>query len=237
MLARVRRALIASAASTGCNLATASLSCRGSVAAFSAALPTGFIRPLSSSSSSPKTKDLESQSASQQQPTEEAVTAIKQQAAGAAGSSSPARRKRHRHRFNNFTEEIPSFQEFQQKQQVRSLYRKFTRLVYKTASGTRTDLQNQIRREFRLPQADSWHIKRSVSEGNRRYKELAAMLGSSVTDSNNTSTSSNGAAKPSSIPASSTAVNWPWNNSSNGAGASCGKPPQRPLPFPPKSNL
>lgn len=215
--------LIASAA-TESNLATIpTSSCQGSA-----------IRSFSSPLSSPP-MDLESKSASQQ-PEEEAVTGTKQQEA--VSSPSP-RRRRHRHRFNNFTEDIPSFQAFQQQQQVRSLYRKFTRLVNQNASGSsRADLQNQIRREFRLPQADSWHIKRSVSEGNRRYKELAAMLGNSVTDGKNTAT--NNATRPSaSVPVSSTSVDWPWNKPSRNTrgGTSNGTHPQRPLPFPPKSNL
>jgi len=135
------------------------------------------------------------------------------------------RRKRHRHRFNTISEDIPSFQEFQQQQQIRSLYRKFTRLVFQKASSTGKDLQSQIRREFRLPQQDSWHIKRSVSEGNRRYKELSAMLGTSVKPNDQPTTSA---------PASATG-NWPWNNKSSTNNS--GDRPQRPLPFPPKSNL
>lgn len=151
------------------------------------------------------------------------------------------RRKRHRHRFNNFTDEIPSFQEFQQQQQVRSLYRKFTRLVFqKAAASTRIDLQRQIRHEFRLHQSDAWHVKRSLSEGNRRYKELTAMLGSSVVsaNNNNTSSSDNQSALPTeaSVPASSTG-NWPWNRPSSSHNGDTNGTRKRPLPFPRKSNL
>ena len=158
-------------------------------------------------------------------------------------------RKRHRHRFTNVTDDIPSFQEFQQQQQVRSLYRKFTRLVVRQTpaavrpQGTSSDLQRQIRHEFRLPAQDSWHVKRSMSEGNRRYKELASMLGSTVlsaaneknsrSDNNHTHEASL-VAEPS-VPSSATG-NWPWNRP-NPTGRDTNGLPGRPLPFPRKSNL
>jgi len=176
------------------------------------------------------------------------------QTAAAATTSTRRPRKRHRHRFRT-TEEIPSFHEFQLQQRVRSLYRQFTRLVLTQQQSARRDLQNQIRREFRLPQQDQWHVKRSVSEGNRRFKELSAMLGSSLVppsgggDRDGSKHAS--ADDPSSplqesetaftattttTPPSSKTGNWPWNNDTSTSGTGSGGR-RGPMPFPPKSNV
>ena len=149
-------------------------------------------------------------------------------------------RNRRRHRFGR-ADEIPSFRDFQKQMQVRSLYRQFTRLVRTsspTASSNGPELQGQIRREFRLPQQDSWHIQRALSEGGRRYKELSAMLGNSVKRNRQTTATPIDSSQPtyansssSNAPPASITSKWPWNQTiKNG-------PPQRPSPFPPKSNL
>lgn len=165
--------------------------------------------------------------------------------------SAVRRRRRRRHNFD--LERVPSFEAFQQQQKIRSLYRQFLRLAYKgtaasttttttniksndasssSSSTTRDDLLQQIRHEFRQVQprdADPWTVKRALSEGGRRYKELAAMLslGASV------STTSTAAADGASSSASgadddrtaksrqSSTTAWPWHG---GKGAAPGKP-------------
>jgi hypothetical protein len=87
------------------------------------------------------------------------------------------RRKRRRHRFQ--VDSIPSFQDFQQQQRTRGLYRQFLRLVWGTSQ--QKDFLSQIRHEFRnVVVGDDWQRKRALSEGSRRLKELSAMLGTSV---------------------------------------------------------
>jgi hypothetical protein len=87
------------------------------------------------------------------------------------------RRKRRRHRFQ--VDNIPSFQDFQQQQRTRGLYRQFLRLVWDTPQ--RKDFLSQIRHEFQnVTVGDDWQRKRALSEGSRRLKELSAMLGTSV---------------------------------------------------------
>lgn len=161
--------------------------------------------------------------------------------------SPPSRRQRHRSRFGSSVEKIPTFREFQQKQQVRNLYRQFIRLVRKESP----DLHNQIRQEFRLSQrttTDHWNIQRSLSEGLRRYKELVEMLGSSKevekmantrynnenkgsmnesVSNDNIETTSNTASPTMKSPPVAVASVWPWNFSKD--------LPKRPLPLPPKS--
>ena len=222
----------------------AQFACAVKESAAKAAYPGAIVGGYSSSllfSSSPAVDDDSSLSSLETEAPKVTVTQQKQFHAGQEEVGGGARRKRHRHRFNNFTDEIPSFQEFQQQQQIRSLYRKFTRLVFQKAASTRIDLQRQIRHEFRLPQSDALHVKRSMSEGNRRYKELTAMLGSAVVSDPNKNNSLNSKdnesalPKDDSVPASATG-NWPWNRPSSNSGDANGTPP-RPLPFPRKSNL
>ena len=132
--------------------------------------------------------------------------------------SPESKRKRHRFRAIN-TDEIPSFYEFQQQIQVRNLYRMFLRL------SSDYELRDQIRREFRESvnnsTMDSWHTKRALSEGTRRYKELSAMLSSTPRRKD--------AQQPKSTPqpsedskttggtdssAETTLSNWPWQRNS-----------------------
>ena len=100
------------------------------------------------------------------------------------------KRQRQRQRFLEFSKSIngypqqnsantfiPSFRDFQLQVQVRNLYRKFLRLTYTTHQQ---ELRQQVCREFRATaskqSSPSWQIKREISEGNKRYKELQAML-------------------------------------------------------------
>ena len=129
-------------------------------------------------------------------------------------SAKRTRRKRHVFR----TSEIPSFHDFQQQTQIRSLYRKFLRLCPTDSS----QLKTQIEREFRVTVTESWQIKRALSEGTRRYKELSTMLSTTTTTRSSTTT-----ATPSSTPKPAATV-WPWQRSDNSA-----RP--RLAPFPPKS--
>lgn len=141
-------------------------------------------------------------------------------------------RRRRRHDFGS-ADEIPSFRDFQQQMQVRSLYRQFTRQARKSAHSTASsELQDQIRREFLLPKQDNWHIQRALSEGGRRYKEMLAMLGNSVRNSDKSGTKTDNSKPSDIIPPASTTSKWPWNHQRND-----GKSTWRPSPFPPKSNL
>jgi hypothetical protein len=131
-------------------------------------------------------------------------------------SSSPPR-KRKRHRFSVNTDDIPSFQDFQQHVKVRSLYRQFLRLTGPINSGQASaELRVQIRREFRATSstADKWDIKRAMSEASRRYKDLSAML-QSVPSRKTTATTDE----------TSTASLWPWQTDSQ-----ADHPPPRPFP-------
>ena len=99
--------------------------------------------------------------------------------------ASGRQRRRRRHNFD--VTSVPSFQEFQQQQQVRQLYRKFWRVTSPLAPANRDELRQQVRHEFRrnLQVSSSWDRKRALSEGSRRLKEISAMLGSSVKSATN----------------------------------------------------
>jgi hypothetical protein len=124
--------------------------------------------------------------------------------------------QRRRHRFNFNTEEIPSFHDFQVKVKVRRLFRQFMRLSDPVSNPR--ELKEQIRREFRASGGagtiDSWHVKRALSEGTRRYKELSAMLstmptGKSSSSPSTTSTTSTDMDDVSNHSEESIAP-WPW---------------------------
>jgi Complex 1 protein (LYR family) len=146
---------------------------------------------------------------------------------------------RRRHRFGESTDQIPSFRDFQLKMQIWSLYRQFTRLVFRSTSDkqSRNELQSKIRHEFRLAQSDHWHIQRALSEGSRRYKELSAMLGNSVKHVNNTTSIPTASPAPlvdeSPAPPVATTSAWPWNQPTSDDVAS---PTRRLLVFPRKSD-
>ena len=120
------------------------------------------------------------------------------------------RRRRRRHNFN--LQQIPSFEVFQQQQNIRSLYRQFLRLSYRSSS--KEDLTFQIRREFRqvVPSDDPWALKRALSEGGRRYKELSAMLSSVPGGGKHPpkETASN------SESSNQEAIAWPWQGGKSG---------------------
>jgi hypothetical protein len=112
----------------------------------------------------------------------------------ALSPASPSRtRRRKRPAFDNL-DEVPSFQVFQQKTQVRSLYRQYLRTIAPLDAIQRVELLGQIQCEFRkLPMTTTaaaitltdaskthWEVQRALSEGKRRLKELAAMLGTVV---------------------------------------------------------
>jgi hypothetical protein len=153
------------------------------------------------------------------------------------GDGFKQQRKRIRRTRSGLKENIPDFKDFQIQQQVRGLYRRFTRLA---SSTQQREVQDQIRREFRLPRTDRFHIQRAVSEGHRRYKELAAMLLSSVpgvrTKEQNEALDGLAESPQQEQQLDSTSAtscnreDWPWNKPSNSK-------PSRPLAFPPKSNL
>ena len=129
------------------------------------------------------------------------------------------KRRRKRHNFD--LQQVPSFAAFQRQQSVRTLYRQFLRLTYRQAAPARHDLTVQVRREFRQPLVggpdDPWAVKRAMSEGTRRYKELTAMLSSvpnstdkqnnSMDKGSNSSTTTTGR---SNSPANRDASPWPW---------------------------
>lgn len=149
--------------------------------------------------------------------------------AGASAGSAGNPRRRKRHRFNLNTDEVPSFQDFQQNFQIRSLFRKFLRLVgpTKSANGSQTDridpsessrssfyeLRLQVRREFKaIPKtADRWDVKRAISDGNKRYKELTAMFMS--VPRGRTRQTTEDSTNPSNLPLKvegATNPSWPW---------------------------
>jgi hypothetical protein len=161
------------------------------------------------------------------------------------------RRKRHVFRGKNI-ENLPSFHDFQLQMQIRQLYRKYVRLVWHsstkrqqesatiTTNGSATsrspnmrrDMMATVKSEFRKsPHSDSWEIKRALSEGNRRYKELASMLSttSMMNGTNNELSFTNGIVGADDENISLKNV-WPWNNMKRS-----NEVPQRPLSFPPKS--
>ena len=108
-----------------------------------------------------------------------------------AASSSPKARRRKRPNFDNL-DEVPSFQEFQQRTQVKSLYRQYLRTIAPLESTQRSEILQQVQQEFRKVQVTAsvndtdaaskrhWEVQRAVSEGTRRLKELGSMLGTVV---------------------------------------------------------
>lgn len=197
--------------------------------------------------------------------------------------TSPVIRKntRQRHRFHKNKEsnisidDIPSFHDFQRLMQIRSLYRQYTRLIglynrnRKNAASTLThpqqvELQHQVRTEFKHHQntnhkKDVFYIQKSLAEGQRRYKELYAMIDGTTTNatttkttdsniSNTTTTMSSSPTKNSATMAPSTSSSpppatesyWPWNKTGNNTMPQPPTPSDEsflPLKFPPKSNL
>ncbi len=135
-------------------------------------------------------------------------------------TSSSTTTKRRRHRFltnnENDTKKILSLKDFQQQAQVRNLYRQYLRLIPKASSP---ELLQQVRNEFRS--ADHQDLARALSEGRRRYKDLAAMLSTSVGSKDSGSNNS-------SI--------WPWQQSSANSHHH-ENPSSPPKPFPPKASL
>ena len=113
--------------------------------------------------------------------------------AGESASTMPKARRRRRHNFDNL-DEVPSFQVFQQRTQVRSLYRQYLRTIAPLDSMQRTEILQQIQHEFRKVKVTAtnnkqdkeaaskshWEVQRALSEGTRRLKELGSMLGTVV---------------------------------------------------------
>jgi len=122
------------------------------------------------------------------------------------------RRRRRRHNFD--LDRVPSFEAFQQQQNIRSLYRSFLRLAY--GSSSRDELVKQVRHEFRQGASsdDPWTVKRAISDGGKRYKELSAML-SNVPGGKNEPNAQETKNRKSST--------WPWQS---------GKLSSKPLSFP-----
>jgi hypothetical protein len=166
-------------------------------------------------------------------------------------SGTSSRRVRHKFRNNNTIDSIPSFRDFQQTIQIRTLYRQFIRLFKNRHSGggtgedsSKNDLKDQVRREFRQQHTDSWSVKKALSEGKRRYKDLSAMIGMRDTTLESSSSSTMTSLAEQNITTSSHDSNnnnneindhskgnkqqWPWNTPNN-------KIIQKPLRFPKKS--
>lgn len=152
------------------------------------------------------------------------------------------RRKRHVFRGKKL-ENVPSFHDFQLQTQIRHLYRRYIRLVWHNAAATtsnststggiRRDIMATIKSEFRrVPNSDPWETKRALSEGNRRYKELASMLNTtSMTNLRNKEIKSPHEQNDARSETMSSTNVWPWHNNNPKIGNTL----QRPLPFPPKS--
>jgi hypothetical protein len=154
-------------------------------------------------------------------------------ATGAQPTPDPPRRRRHR--FGN-VDNLPSFAEFQQQQKVRKLYRDFVRLAYTSVTDRRAqkDMVRQIRHEFKTTSAttDAWNTKRAVSEGTRRYKDVAAMLGTSSNQRHPQSASPN----DESYAVPTRTSQWPWQAvDDHGEEVYSSKARPRPLPIPKKT--
>jgi hypothetical protein len=102
---------------------------------------------------------------------------------------------------------VPSFAEFQQQVRVKSMYRQYLRLIYQkflvvsstnddksSSTAGRDEMIAQVRQEFKKQSNNNssmsaWGVKRAMSEGSRRFKELSSMLGNSVVVNVETTTS------------------------------------------------
>lgn len=152
---------------------------------------------------------------------------------GSVDQARAAKRQRSRRRRHDFeTETIPPFHEFLQQQSIRNMYRQFLRLIRPLPQ--RRELEAQIRHQFRMTVgSDKWEIKRAMSEGSRRLKELSAMVSNSV-----------GAGKRSEsveekvddtanhAPSSSSSAEWPWSRQQEISSFA-----SKPLGLPSRSNL
>lgn len=121
---------------------------------------------------------------------------------------SKTRRRRKRHNFD-VSADGPTLKDFQDRFQIRSLYRRFVRLVYLTSN--RTEFITQIKHEFRIPTTDRWQTSKAITEGNRKFQELEHMIKTNSPRDKNIQKSP-----------------WPWQKEKV-------SPP--PAHFPPKSNL
>jgi hypothetical protein len=132
--------------------------------------------------------------------------------AASSEPSPPHSRRRKRPSFDNL-DEIPSFQVFQQRTQVRSLYRQYLRTIAPLDVTQRHELLGQIQVEFRKipakPSNDAskshWEVQRALSEGTRRLKELGSMLGT-VVKSKSPSTKETEQLTSTTVPENP----WPW---------------------------
>jgi hypothetical protein len=152
------------------------------------------------------------------------VTKTATSEAGPDGAK-PKRRRRRTAFGADGVANIPSFEEFQQQVAIRTLYRQFLRLV-RPLRDSSPEIGPQIRREFRVTAVDSWQAKRALSEGGRRYKELAAMLGS-PSDSSTQNADADATQTPQHQRATSKSA-YPWQQSS-------GTAQPQPSRFPKKS--
>jgi hypothetical protein len=153
-------------------------------------------------------------------------TAISEPSDGAK----PKRRRRRTAFGADGVDNIPSFEEFKQQVAIRTLYRQFLRLV-RPLRDSSPEIGPQIRREFRVTAVDSWQAKRALSEGGRRYKELAAMLGSQTKAHVSTENTNDDADAATQTPQHQRATSksaYPWQQSS-------GTAQPQPLRFPKKS--
>ena len=194
------------------------------------------------------------------------------------GAQTVRKSARQRHRFTNnhgkiSINDIPTFHDFQRLMQIRTLYRQYTRLIglydhRKNSTGIsnvasvltheqQLELQKQVRAEFKHYQNsnhknDVFYIQKSLAEGQRRYKELFAMIyGSAASDSSSSSNVTVASSPPmspptnpstahSSKPPPATEGYWPWNRDVDVVETiQQSSPLDSPLPlkFPPKSNL
>jgi hypothetical protein len=138
----------------------------------------------------------------------------------ALSTTSSTSTKRRRHRFfthDDDPKKLLSLKDFQQQAQVRNLYRQYLRLIPKASP----ELLQQVRNEFRS--VDHQDLARALSEGRRRYKDLSAMLSTSVGSKDSLD--------------SNDAPIWPWQQASAKSHHHNENPPSPPKPFPPKASL
>ncbi len=120
---------------------------------------------------------------------------------------------------------IPTLQEFLHRQRVTHLYRDFWRAVGQFPEvADQVPARQQLQREFRMKRTDSLSVAIAIREGDRRLRELRALVGSS---SPKNSKSSNHEENPSApflgshvddseeVVSKPVGVGWPWERSPN----------------------
>lgn len=123
----------------------------------------------------------------------------------------PSRRQRQQGRSKKQLEgkNVPSYREFVHRFTVLSMYRGYLRAINKTMPHNRSDLHEQVRKEFRTHMADTdpFNIQRALAEGKRRFEELQQLTGG---DNNNNGGNSWMNIQDDEDPRGRVGHGWPW---------------------------